>query len=174
MIHDERISNKLLVLFVLDKIEIPINEELLLSICSSDNDWIPYFYCKQIISELTEAGFITKVNGNIRNPILSLTEDGRICLAHFYNDIPKSVRDTITDFTKAARLEYKKKQEFLCDYKRNADGSYTVDMSIYETTKPIMQLKFVVANLERALSIYNSWQNKAPEVYKAFYDILID
>lgn len=174
MIHDERISNKLLVLFVLDKMEIPINEELLLSICSTDNEWIPYFYCKQVIADLTDAGFITKVNGSIQNPVLSLTEDGRVCLAHFYNDIPKSVRDTITDFARVSRLEYKKKQEFLCDYKRNADGSYTVEMSIFETTKPIMQLKFVVSNHERALSIYNSWYNKAPEVYKAFYDIFID
>ena len=47
-------------------------------------------------------------------------------------------------------------------------------MSIYEITKPIMQLKFVVSNLEKAISIYNNWNNKAPEVYKAFYDILID
>ncbi|MFW5780158.1 MAG: DUF4364 family protein [Bacillota bacterium] len=174
MIHDERISNKLLVLFVLDKIEIPINEDLLLSICSTDNEWIPYFYCKQIIADLTEAGFITKVNGSIRNPILALTEDGRTCLSHFYNDIPKSVRDTITEYARSTRLSYKKKQEFLCDYKKNSDGSYTVEMSIQEITKPIMQLKFVVPNMQKAISIYNQWGNKAPEVYKAFYDILID
>ena len=48
MIHDERISNKLLVLFVLDKMEIPINEELLLSICSTDNEWIPYFIANRL------------------------------------------------------------------------------------------------------------------------------
>lgn len=174
MIHDERISNKLLVLFILDKMEIPINEELLLSICSTDNEWIPYFYCKQIIADLTEAGFVTKIDGSIRNPILSLTEDGRTCLAHFYNDIPKSVRDTVTEFARFSRLDYKKKQEFVCDYKKNTDGSYTVEMSIFEVTKPIMQLRFVVSNLQRALSIYNNWHNKAPDVYKAFYDILID
>ena len=125
------------------------------------------FYCKQIIADLTEAGFINKINGSIRNPMLSLTEDGRTCLSHFYNDIPKSVRDTVTEFARLSRLDYKKKQNSPATTK-NADGSYTVDMSIYEITKPIMQLKFVVSNLEKPFPSTTIGITKRPKSIKPF------
>lgn len=172
MIHEESISNKLLVLFVLEKLEMPIKEELLTSICSEDNNWMGYFDCLQIISELIKGGFISKMD-SAGDPMLSLSEDGHLCLLHFHNDIPKSVRDTVTEFAKKARLKYKKKQEFFCNYYRNADNTYTVEMKILEVVRPIVQLKCVTTQ-KQAISIYNSWNRKAPEVYKALYDILLD
>lgn len=172
MIHEESISNKLLVLFVLEKMEIPIKEELLASICSEDNDWIPYFDCRHAISELVKGGFISKMDSS-SDPMLTLSEDGHTCLMHFHNDIPKSMRDIITEFTKSARLKYKKKQEFFCNYYRNADNTYTVEMKIMEVVSPILQIKCVTTQ-KQAISIYNSWNRKAPEVYKALYDILLD
>ncbi|MBO7156404.1 MAG: DUF4364 family protein [Clostridia bacterium] len=60
--NDESTNNKLLVLFILEKFEMPISEELFLSLCSVDNNWIPYLYCKQVVNELTASGFIAKTN----------------------------------------------------------------------------------------------------------------
>ena len=174
MIHDERISNKLLVLFTLDKMEMPVKEELLLSICSIDNQWIPYFYCKQVITDLNEAGFITKIDDSNNDPMFTLTEDGRTCLLHFYNDIPKSIRDTVTEFARNSRIDYKRKQEFYSNYQKNADGSYTVNMGILEITKPIMEIKIVVPTNSKAISINSNWNKKAPEVYKNIFDIMVE
>lgn len=174
MIHDEGTNNKLLILFVLDKLEMPISEELLLQICSIDNIWIPYLYCKQIIQELIASGFITKVQTGGNNQLVALTTDGRTCLSHFYNDIPVSVREDVAEFIKEQRISYRKKQEFIADYFRNSDGSFTVTLKILEISQPLVDLKFVVANRAIATSIYNSWNEKAPEVYRALYDILVE
>jgi len=172
MIHDEIINNKLLVLFVLEKMEIPVKEELLTTICSEDNEWIPYFDCKQTISELIKGGFISKLDSSA-DPMLTLSEDGHLCLMHFHNDIPKSIRDAVTEYTKESRMKYKKKQEFFCNYYKNADGTYTVEMKILEIVRPILQIK-CVATQKQAISIYNSWNKKAPEVYRALYELLFD
>lgn len=175
MIHDEGTNNKLLILFVLDKLEMPISEELLLEICSIENIWIPYLYCKQIINELLESAMITKITANNSDShLLSLTADGRTCLSYFYNDIPVSVCDDVTEFVKARRLAYRKKQEFQADYSRNADGSFTVNLKILEIAQPLLDVKFVVATRAIATGIYNSWNKKAPDVYRALYDILVE
>lgn len=174
MIHDESTNNKLLLLFVLDKLEMPISEELLLEICSIDNLWIPYLYCKQILHELINSGFVTKVQTNNNGFLVALTTDGRTCLAHFYNDIPVSVQEDVAAFIKEHRINYRKKQEFQADYFRNADGSFTVSLKILEVSQPLVDLKFVVANRAIATSIYNSWNDKAPEVYRALFDILVE
>lgn len=174
MIHDESTNNKLLVLFVLDKLEMPINEELLLQICSIDNDWIPYLFCQQVIGDLLRSGFITKVAAGNNSPLISLTADGRTCLSHFYNDIAVSVRDSVAAFVKSQRINYRKKQEFVADYFRNQDGTFTVSLKILEVSQPLMELKFVVANRAVATSVYNSWPSKAPEIFRLIHENLIE
>lgn len=174
MIHDEITNNKLLILFVLDKLEMPISEELLLQICSIDNIWIPYLFCKDIIGDLLASGFITRTETKGDTELITLTTDGRTCLAHFYNDIPASVREDVAEFIKEQRLSYRKRQEFRSDYYKNTDGTYTVNLKIIEVAQPLMDLKFAVANRSIALSVANSWNDKAAEVYRAIHEILVD
>ena len=173
--NDESTNNKLLVLFILEKFEMPISEELFLSLCSVDNNWIPYLYCKQVVNELTASAFIAKTNvpGN-SSPILSITTDGRNCLAYFYKDIPLSLQNEIKEFLKENRLAYRKRQEFTSDYFRNEDGSFTVSLKIHDTTRVIVDLKMVVESRPLAISIRNSWNQTAPEAYKLLHDLLIE
>lgn len=172
MIHEESISNKLTVLFVFEKMEVPIREEQLLTICSIDNSWIPYFDCQMVIGQLIKGGFILKMD-NSSDPMLTLGADGHHCLLHFHDDIPYSRREEITAFCRDSRMKYKKKQEFFCNYSKNADGSYTIEMKIFDLVKPIFQLK-LIGSYKQAINIYNNWNNKGSDVYQTIYELLMD
>lgn len=176
MLHEESVNNKLLVLFILEKLEMPINEELVLQMCAVDNNWIPYFYCKQVIDELTNSHFITrkKDENNPNNYLLIINEGGRVCLSNFFNDIPCSVRDDVTDYLHNNKMNYRKKQEFNSKYARQEDGSYKVTCQILKIDQPIFELNFTVSTHAKALDICRQWTDKAPEVYKSFFDILLD
>ena len=153
----------------------PIAEELFLSLCCVDNTWIPYLYCKQVINELTISAFVNKTSvPGSNSPLLSITTDGRNCLAYFYKDIPLSLQNEIKDFLKENRLSYRKRQEFISDYFRNEDGSFTVALKIQDMTKIIVDLKMRVESRALAISVKNSWNNKAPELYKLLHDVLIE
>ena len=52
--------NKLKLLFLLDKMEIPLTENNIIDICTSRNNWINYMDCKEILWQLLEVGFIFK------------------------------------------------------------------------------------------------------------------
>ncbi len=173
--QDESTKHKLLVLFVMEKFETPISEDLLLTICCIDNGWIPYLYCKQVVNELIKSAFISRsVTPGDNSSLLSITADGRSCIAYFYNDIPLSLQTEITTFIKENRITYRKKQEFVCDYFRNNDGTFTVALKIQDPSKVLLDLKIVVDSRALATSIKNSWGHTAPEVYKTLHDILLE
>lgn len=175
MIQDENTSNKLLVLFVLEKLEMPVSEDLLLQMCSIDNGWIPYLYCKQVVNEIIQSGLATKMTSQAsRQPLISLTADGTYCLAHFYNVIPISRQEEITNFIKKQRMNYRKKQEFIADSFRNSDGTYTVTLKVLEVTQTLVDIKLIVPTRAIAISITNSWPDKAPDTYRMLYEQLID
>ncbi|NCA67165.1 MAG: DUF4364 family protein, partial [Clostridia bacterium] len=118
-------QTKLILLYVMDKMEVPLEDDIVTSICSQDNSWVAYVECKEAISNLCSVGFLHKNNTGGKQ-IYSITPEGRICLANFYTRIPLSLREEITEYIKKSRILYRKKQELFSDYYKNKDGSYTV------------------------------------------------
>ena len=43
--------NKLILLYVLDKMEIPLTENSILEICSSQNNWVNWMDCKDLLAQ---------------------------------------------------------------------------------------------------------------------------
>lgn len=165
--------NKLILLFVFDKMEVPLSENTLLDMCCSSNNWIAYMDCQPILNQLIEHGFIYDISSS-GEPMYTITTDGRVCLANFFVKIPASVREEISLFIKANRLKYRRRQECVADYYMNKDGTYTVYLKIIEPVQPLLELKFVVPNRQAAKDIYKKWEEKAANVYSIIYDNLVD
>lgn len=173
---DEDIKNKLLILFILDKYETPITQDLLNQMCCVENNWIPYFCFTHFVDELVSAGFVfSKPNAyNSEDNILTISEDGKVCLSYFYSSIFKSVRDDVAEYIKNNKLEYRKKQEFVCNIEQNEDGTYQVRCLVLNGEMTMFELNFTVPTKAKANSIATKWQEAAPEVYKIYVELLID
>ncbi|MEG1509555.1 MAG: DUF4364 family protein [Clostridia bacterium] len=164
--------DKLVVLFILDKMEIPLNEDTLVEMVSAQ-EWIPYMDCKLAFTALLETDFIYNVSKN-NTPLYTITADGRACLQHFFAKIPSSLRDIITAHIKENRVYYRKSQEYFSDYYKNADGTYTVVLKILSPAQPVLDMKLCVPSRHTAKWIYRCWKDKAPQVYESIYDLLIE
>ena len=57
---DEELLNKLIVLFVFDKMDIALDEKTIIIICYTDNGWIMPIYCMDTIQKLVKANFIDR------------------------------------------------------------------------------------------------------------------
>lgn len=172
-IKGDALVNKLILLFVFDKMEVPLSENTVLDMCSSSNSWINYMDCKPLLGTLLDHSFIYNVSSS-GEPLYSITPDGRICLADFYVQIPSSLREEISIFIKNNRTKYRKRQECVADYYMNKDGTYTVNLKILEPSQPMLELKLVVPNRQTAKDIYKKWEEKAGNVYASVYDLLVD
>ena len=172
-VKGEALLNKLILLFVFDKMEVPLSENTILDMCTSSNSWMSYMDCKPILSQLKDCGFIYVINSS-GDPLYSITSDGRLCLANYFVKIPTSTREEIAAFIKKNRNRYRRKQDCFADYFMNKDGTYTVNLKIVEPAQPLLEMKFVGPSRQSAKNIYRSWEDKAADFYALIYENLVD
>ncbi len=75
-VKGETSTNKLIILFVFDKMETALSEKILLDICSSSNDWLNYMDCVSLLRKLLDDGFLCAVPGDDEQ-LYTITPDGR-------------------------------------------------------------------------------------------------
>ena len=165
--------NKLILLFVFDKMESPLSERTLLDMCTSSNDWLNYMDCMVLLERLLSDGFICQISG-ADEPLYMITPEGRETLANFYINIPRSSREEISKFIKNNSAHFRTKQDCRADYFQNKDGTYTVFLKILAPIQPMLELKFVVPDKKTANNIYKKWEDKAQDLYTAVYETLVD
>ncbi|MBQ2723690.1 MAG: DUF4364 family protein [Clostridia bacterium] len=174
-ITQDSTQNKLILLFVFDKMETAMTASTILDLCTYKNNWIDYANCVNTLSELERNNFIYKtyVNGG-GDPLYDLTTEGRVCLAHFYVRIPSSVREVISATIKKSRIEYRRRQDYIANYQKREDGSYDVTLRIEEATKVTLEIHLNVMTRNTAKYIEKRWQDKAATVYTKLQDILVE
>ena len=167
--------NKLIFLFVLDKMEIPLTEDSIIDICTSRNEWLKYMDCKDVMWQLLDVGYIAKT-ANEDVPRYNITNEGRNCLSNFYLKIPSSTREEITVFAKENRMVFKRAQEYTGTYYKNSDGSYTTALKIKDPLQAqnLFELKIVLQSRKSAVNATKKWREKAPAIYESVYEILCD
>ncbi len=180
--------NKLILLFVLDKMEIPLTENSIIDICTSRNGWINYMDCQEALYQLLDAKFIYKTvsegtksikeNGEYtKESVYNITYDGRNCISHFFGRIPQSLREEISGFAKQNRMIFKRSQEYVSDYFKNTDdGSHTVVLRIKEPliNQPMFEIKIKAPTRNAAVNACKKWREKAPNLYEYIFENLID
>ena len=166
--------SKLVLLYVFDKMEMPLTDSTITDLCCNRNTWISYITCKEVLSDLIETGFILEQTNSSGEKYYTITTDGIACVSYFFMKIPTSLREEINAFVKENRITLRKRQEYFRDYYKNADGTYTVLMKIVDPMGTKLELKLNASNRAVAKSIYKKWEEKASAVYASIFDLLID
>ncbi|MCL2621877.1 MAG: DUF4364 family protein [Firmicutes bacterium] len=167
--------NKLILLFVFEKMEIPLTENSLLDITTSRNTWLSYMDFKDTMWQLIENNFVYRFSKHSAECLYTITQDGRMCLSHFYTKIPASIREEIINFTRDNKYEVRRVQEYTNDYFKNADGSHTVIFRIREpqTNEHVLEIRTKTATRHAAIQACQKWKDKAAHVYETIFNMLI-
>ena len=173
-IKGDNLMNKLILLFVFDKMEVPISETTIIDMCTQSNRWLEYMDCKLSLSQLIDNSFVCEIDSAGNEPLYSITPNGRVCLADFFFNIPTSTRESISKFVKKNRNKYRKEQEYVSDYYMNKDGTYTVYLKIVDAMGTHFELKFSVPSRQIAKDINLKWKNKAENVYALLYENMVN
>jgi hypothetical protein len=165
--------NKLILLYALDKMEVALQESVILDMVT-ENNWLNYMDCKVALTDLIKNNMITNVATKGCNPRYAITSDSREGLKHYFVEIPSSLRENIAEIIKLNKIKYRKKQDYFSDYYKNTDGTYTVVLKIESTNTPLMDLKLVVQNRNKAKWLFKNWSEKASTLYEFILENLID
>ena len=166
-------TGKLILLYVLDKMECDLTEDTIIDMCYYQTKWVSYFTCKIALSELSRSGYIQEVKSIQKDKYYKITTEGRSCLSYFFNEIPTSLKEEIAEFIQENKLAFKRKQEYFSDLIKNKDGSYTVILKIVEPTSTDLEIKLNASSQQMAKDIQRNWQENASKVYASIYDTLL-
>lgn len=175
---DRIVQDKLTMLFVFEKMEIPLTEDSILDICSIKNDWINnYMDCKTIIHDLVDNNLLYKITSETdTKELFALSYEGRECLTNLYRRLSLEKRERISAYLQANKLTVKSSQEYNSTYRKNPDGSYNVGLKIYEpqSTTPMFDLTIKAPTRQSAIEAATKWKTIAPKIYESIYQKLIN
>ncbi len=176
----DNMDDKLILLFIMDKMEIPLTKNNILDIITR-NQWLNYMECIDILNQLVETNLVYIVD-NVESEVSEdekrycITYSGRECLSHFYTRIKLSLREEITQFAKDNGLKFKRSQEYLSEFDKSEDGSYKVTLKIKEPliNVPLLEINLKAPNKSSAMTACSKWNEKAANIFEYLYDTIID
>lgn len=172
--HDD-FGTKLILLYMLEQMEIPLSEQFIMDICTTRNDWINYMECVSVFHDLLRDGFIYTPDEDSKHPRYTLTAKGRSGLSIYYEEIPEETRESISAFCKTNRMYFKRLQEYVGEFTKNSDGTYLVTLRITETasSKSMFEIKINLQTRADAVRAIEIWTTKAPSFYEFVYTNLM-
>ena len=162
-------ENKLLLLYLIDKMEIPLTQSQI-SQFALEGDYINYFSLQQFLAEMVEVEYLEKsVDEN--KTYYSVTDQGLTALEYFKKRIPQEIKNKVNEYVSANRKSIKKDYEVTANYfyERNSN-EYTVKCGIYEDETTLMELNLSVVSKDEAKLICKNWRQNVNELYG---DILV-
>ena len=167
---EELAQNKLLLLYIIDKSENLLTNELLTEFVL-ENNYMNYFLIQQYLSELIESEFIEYKDIKDEKKYI-LLDKGKITLSYFEDRISPAIKDEISNKFFKAKEEQIKAAEVIGEYYQNDDNEYIVNLKLIENTKTLFSLYLNVSTIEQAKLICNTWKDNTEYIYKNLINIL--
>ncbi|MCM8711632.1 DUF4364 family protein [Clostridium sp. SYSU_GA19001] len=165
-------ENKLLVLYILDKIKFPISNIQITQIIL-ENNFINYFTLHQYISELVSSGFLEYSTEESKQRLI-ITEKGTKVLSMFKERLPQNKIEIIDSYLKKNLVKIKKEITISADYTIENNNNYIVNLKATENSTTLIDLKLNVPSNKQASDLCNKWKKNSAELYSSIIRLLVD
>jgi predicted transcriptional regulator len=165
-------ENKLLLLYIFDKIKLPISTNQITQIIL-ENSFINYFTLHQYISELLAAGFLNYTATDIKHRLI-ITDRGSKVLSMFQKRLPKNKVEVLDTYLNTHLDNIKKEITVSADYTIENKNNYIVNLITSENNNALIDLKINVSTNKQAQELCNKWKNSSTELYEKILKLLLD
>lgn len=156
-------SNKVLILYILDKLNKTITNDGLLGLVLSVVD-MNYFYFQQFLLDLLEKKYISSFEEKGKT-VYKITDAGRKTL-ELTNDILPGIMKLKADITLQNELhENKESNSIIAEYVPIDENNYTVTCKINENDNCIFEISVFAGSREEAKKIVDNWKENAYRIY---------
>lgn len=163
---------KLLILYILDNAEIPMNNSEITQFLL-ENNYMNYFLAQQFISELVSSKFI-EFSTRDGQEYYHLSNAGRDTLSFFNDRIPQSLKDEVNKRYQKKKEELVKESQIVGNYYKKSESEYIVNLKVIEKDINLFSMSLNVVSNKQAKMICNNWKENPHEIYKKIIDLLID
>ena len=167
-------ENKVLILYILNKIPDGILEGGLYKIISSIND-VNYFYFKEVLTDLMDSklvGIFTK--DEEEESVLKLTSEGNNALSLTIDVLPGILKLRADNVFKEEFPSISNETSIVAEFIPRNENDYIIKCRVIEKNETIFEVKTFAGSRERAKKIVDNWNKNASKIYPKILDILLE
>lgn len=165
-------ENKVLILYILNKINRPISNDELLQLVLSIED-MNYFYFQQFLLDLLENKYIEFYQENSSSDkTYRLTNSGKETLELTKDLVPGIVKLKIDQTIKGELKEIEEAVSIISEFTPRDDKGFTVTCKVIEKNQTIFEISSFASSREQAKYISDHWKENATLLYPKFMDLL--
>lgn len=163
-------ENKVLILYILDKVGKPLNNEELLKLILSITD-MNYFYFQQFLLDLISSKYIANYEYEGES-MYSVTDAGKEVLELTKNLVPGIMKLKIDSGFKENLNIIKEEFSVTAEFIPESEKEYSVRCRIVENNKTLFEVTTFAGSREHAKQIVDNWKKNAQVIYPKILDIL--
>ncbi|MBW4829713.1 MAG: DUF4364 family protein [Clostridiaceae bacterium] len=168
---EELAQNKLLLLYIIDKSEIPLTNGQITEFVL-ENNYMNYFLVQQFLSELTRSKFI-EYSRQEEKERYTILKKGKLTLDYFIHKIPDEIKNDIDKKFEVKKEELKRETQIIGDYFKKNENEYVVNLKLVEKDCTLFSLYLNVVSSEQAKMICNNWKSNPDKIYQEILNTLI-
>ena len=169
---EELAQNKLILLYIIDKSEIPLTNEKITEFLL-ENNYMNYFLIQQYLSELIESGFIEYLDKKDKKVYIVLNKV-KTTLSYFEDRISTQIKEEFSSKFITTKENEKIVTQITGEYYQKGTNKYIVNLKLVENNETLFDLYLNVATVEQAKKICSTWENNTEFIYKNLFNMLAD
>ena len=168
---DETLAeNKVLILYVLEKANKPLTNDVLYKIVLAAVD-MNYFYFQQFMLDLINVGYIFSFQKESQT-LYQITDSGKTTLDLTLDLLPGIIKLKADTNLKPIIDSAEEEQSIVAEYTPLSENHYTIICKVVENNETVFEVKTFAGSREQAKEIVDNWQNNANSIYPKILDIL--
>ena len=164
-------ENKVLILYLINKLPDGIKSDNLFKIVSSTNG-INYFYFQELLSDLIATNLVGSFTKD-EDTFIKITSEGENSLSLTKSLLPGILKLKADNVFKDEISEIVEESSIITEYIPKDENNYTVKCKIVEKNETLFEISAFAGSRERAKQISDNWKNNANTIYPKIIDILL-
>ena len=170
---DETLAeNKVLILYILNKIGKSISNDSLLNVVLAVTD-MNYFYFQQFLLDLLENKYIASYNEE-DHTFYNITDFGKKTLELTQDILPGIIKLRVDSNFKEELDSFENEHSIVAEYIPKSEDYYNVTCKIIDYNETVFEVKTFAGSREQAKDIVDNWKNNAEKIYPQILELLTD
>ena len=168
--NKELAEDKVLILYLLNKIIDGIKNDNLYKIVSSSKD-INYFYFQELIADLMSANLICSFEQD-EESFIKITTEGKNALELTKSLLPGLLKLKADTIFKEENSNIVEESSVVTEFIPKDENNYTITCKIVEQNETIFEVSVYAASREKAKQISDNWKSNATTLYPQILELL--
>lgn len=170
--NEDLAENKVLILYILNKITDGIKSDNLYKIVSAANN-INYFYFQELLTDLIATNLVGSFTKD-EDTFIKITSEGQNSLSLTKSLLPGILKLKADNIFKEEISDIAEESSIVTEYIPKNENNYTVKCKIVEKNETLFELSTFAGSRDRAKQISDNWKNNANIIYPKIINLLLN